>query len=70
MASNDLDQHQLGLAAKPALLVVDMINGFTDPECPLGTDCPQVVAANCKLLSAFRQLGLPVFFTTVVYQDE
>jgi nicotinamidase-related amidase len=70
MTSNDLQQNTLGLTASPALLLVDMINGFTDPTCALGSDCPEVVAANVQLLTAFRTLGLPVFFTTVVYHNE
>jgi nicotinamidase-related amidase len=70
MALSDLHQNQLGLARSPALLVVDMINGFTDPACPLGTHCPEVVAANIELLTAFRQRGLPIFFTTVVYHSQ
>lgn len=47
-----------------------MINGFTDPECPLGSDCPEVVAANIELIAVFRALGRPVLFTTVIYRDE
>ena len=70
MAVSDLHQNQLGLARSPALLVVDMINGFTDPACPLGTHCPEVVAANIELLTAFRQRELPIFFTTVVYHSQ
>ena len=56
--------------ANPALVVVDMINGFTDPDCPLGTHCPDVVAANIELIAAFRALGKPIFFSTVVYYNE
>lgn len=63
----DLERNSLGLGRKPALVVVDMIRGFTDPECPLGCDCPEVVAANQRLLREFHSCGLPVFFTTVVY---
>ena len=70
MASNNLQQNHLGLSSKPALLLVDMINGFTDPDCPLGTHCPEVITANCELLGAFRSKGLPVFFTTVVYHND
>jgi nicotinamidase-related amidase len=66
----DLDRNALGLGQRPALLLVDMINGFTDPECPLGTECPEVVAANARLLVLFRARQLPVFFTTVVYHDD
>ena len=70
MTSNNLQQNPLGLTSRPALLLVDMINGFTDPACALGTACPEVVAANVQLLEAFRALSLPVFFTTVVYHSE
>jgi maleamate amidohydrolase len=62
MTSNNLQQNSLGLTSRPALLLVDMINGFTDPACALGSACPEV--------EAFRALGLPVFFTTVVYHSE
>ncbi|MDE1063372.1 MAG: isochorismatase family protein, partial [Pseudomonadales bacterium] len=70
MNTNNLEQTYLGLAAKPALLVVDMINGFTDPACALGTHCPEVITANCQLLERFREQALPVFFTTVVYHND
>ena len=66
----DLDRESLGLGKKPALLLVDMIRGFTSTECPLGCDCPEVVAANARLLRAFRDSGLPVLYTTVVYHNE
>ena len=66
----DLDRNSLGLGQRPGLVLVDMINGFTSADCPLGTDCPEVVAANATLLEAFRLRGLPVFFTTVVFHDE
>lgn len=66
----DLERNSMAMGNKPALVLVDMINGFTHSECPLGTDCPEVVAANASLLELFRSKGLPVFFTTVVYQNE
>ena len=66
----DLQRNSLGLGERPALLLVDMINGFTSAECPLGSDCPGVVAANAVLLTLFRERSLPVFFTTVVYSDD
>ena len=66
----DLERNSLGLGQRPGLVLVDMINGFTDGACPLGTDCPEVVAANAELLQAFRAHKLPVFFTTVVFHDD
>ncbi len=65
----DLARKSQGLGKSPALLLVDIINGFTDPACPLGSAADDVVAANRKLLDAFRQRKLPVCFTTVVYRD-
>ena len=68
--STNLEKNFLGLSEKPALIVVDMINGFTDPECPLGSYCPDVVQANIELLEAFRFKEMPIFFTTVVYFND
>jgi maleamate amidohydrolase len=65
----DLKRNSLGLGQRPGLILVDMINGFTDDSSPLGTDCPEVVAANASLLRTFREQNLPVFFTTVVFHD-
>ena len=65
----DLARQPQGLGQRPALLLVDMIRGFTDPACALGSESGAVVEANRKLLQAFRERKLPVFFTTVIYRD-
>lgn len=67
---SDLHRQSIGLGECPALILVDMIRGFTDPACPLGSACEPVVEANAALLSAFRGAGLPIFFTTVVYHAD
>ena len=67
--SMDLTRSSMSLGRRPALLAVDLINGFTDPACPLGSSCDAVVQANAQLLKAFRARALPVFFTTVVYHS-
>jgi maleamate amidohydrolase len=66
----DLDRKSQGLGNCPALLIVDIINSFTDPDCPLGSESGDVVEANRQLLHAFREKQLPIVFTTVVYHDE
>jgi nicotinamidase-related amidase len=66
----DLQRQLLGLGEHPALVLVDVIKGFTDPVCPLGSEADSVVDACRTLLETFRKKRLPVFFTTVVYQDE
>lgn len=65
-----LESRSVSLGAKPALIVVDVVNGFTDPDCALGTACPEVVSANKALLDEFRRQGLPIFFTSVVYHHK
>jgi nicotinamidase-related amidase len=66
----DLDRESQGLGSRPALLLVDLIESFTDPGCPLGCAADGVVEANRQLLQAFRNKALPIAFTTVVYHDE
>ena len=57
-----------GYGTRPALLVVDFINGFTDPGTGLGGDYSAELAVTAKLLAEFRSRALPVFFTTVAYE--
>jgi nicotinamidase-related amidase len=59
-----------GYGQKPALLIVDFINGFTDPSTPLGGDFSTELAATARLLEAFRKVGLPIVFTTITYKPD
>lgn len=60
----------LGFGKKPGLIVVDMIEGFTDPSMPMGSDLtPQINKVNA-LLEIIRNKDLPVFFTTISYDDD
>jgi nicotinamidase-related amidase len=59
-----------GIGERPALVVVDMSVGFTDPESPLACDLEHVVEALGELLHAARRAGIPVVYTTVAYDDE
>jgi maleamate amidohydrolase len=52
---------------RPAILVVDLTNGFTDPAAPTGADLTDVVAATAELIEAGRPSGVPVVFTTIAY---
>lgn len=58
-----------GVGRRPALVIIDMNNGFTDPASPLVCDLDDVVAAIARLLDSFRAAGLPVAFTTVAYDE-
>lgn len=52
---------------RPAIVVVDLTNGFTDPDAPTGADLAAVVAATSELIAAGRPAGVPVVFTTISY---
>ena len=65
-----LDRIAGGMGQKPALIIVDVVVGFTDPECPLGSEADAVVAANVELMNAFHQADLPVVLTTVIYHNK
>lgn len=58
-----------GFGSRPALLVVDVSVGFTDPESPLACDLEGVVAAIRRLLDEARRAAIPVAFTTVSYDE-
>lgn len=60
---------RVGLGEKPALLVIDLIAAFTDPESNLGGEFDGVVEQTARLLEAFRKRGLPRYFTTVAYEE-
>jgi nicotinamidase-related amidase len=58
-----------GFGERPALVVVDMSVGFTDPASPLYCELEEVVGAIGRLLGATRAAGFPVVYTTVAYDD-
>jgi maleamate amidohydrolase len=58
-----------GFGEKPALLVIDVNVGFTDPDSPLVCDLEDVVVAIRRLLDEFRSAQLPVVYTTVSYSE-
>src|SRR5262249_6159350 len=59
-----------GYGRSPAFVIVDFINGFTDPTTPLGGDFAWQINATRQLLDAFRLAKLPVFYTTVAYAED
>jgi maleamate amidohydrolase len=58
-----------GFPRRPALIVVDVNVGFTDPASPLVCDLEDVVGAIEQLLDEGRRAGIPIVFTTVSYGE-
>ena len=64
-------QGRFGFGEKPALVVIDMAYGWTDPAYAGGSArLDAAVAALQQLLSAARAKGVPIFFTTSPVQQK
>ena len=59
-----------GFGRRSALLVVDFVNGFTDPDSLGGGNIADAVTATVPLLDFFRSQRIPVIFTRIVYADD
>ncbi len=62
--------NRIGFGCKAALVVVDFTVGFNDPALFGGGNIDAAVKQTVGLLDFFRQAGLPVAFTRVVYAED
>lgn len=53
--------------ARPALVVIDLTRGFTEPGFDAGADLTDVVAATARLVDAAHEQGHPVILTRIVF---
>ena len=60
---------KIGFGERPALIVIDMLQGFTDPNMPLGASLDAEIEAQQPLLEVAHQRNIPVIFSTVIYND-
>jgi nicotinamidase-related amidase len=60
---------KIGFGERPALLVVDLVKAFTNPDMPLGAPLDAQIEATNPLLDAAHERGFPVIFSTVAYED-
>jgi nicotinamidase-related amidase len=70
LIDKDLSIGQLQLGKRPAVIAVDFSNGFTSTDSPLGGDFAPQIKANAQLLAAASKHAVPIFFSTVVYDDD
>lgn len=62
---------RVGFGARPALIVIDLAKGWTDPDrVLLGSNLESVVESTCRILDASRSAGIPIFFTVVGYAPD
>ena len=60
---------KIGYGEKPALVVIDLVQGFTNPDLPLGANLTPQLAETRRLLEAARFAEIPVYYTTVAYEE-
>jgi maleamate amidohydrolase len=60
---------KMGFGERPALLIIDMVKAFTDAKRMLGANLDAQVEATKPLLAVAHERELPVFFSTVRYDD-
>src|SRR5690242_7679365 len=60
----------VGIGARPALCIVDFVEGFVDPKVFGGGNIAAAVGNTVPLLTAARRCGLPVAFSRVVYAED
>ena len=60
---------EIGFGERPALLVIDFMYVFTDPEMPFGSNMDKEVVSTARVLHLARQKGIPVIFTTMEYKE-
>ena len=60
---------KIGFGERPALIIIDMLKGFTDPSMPLGAKLDNEIEAQKPLLEIAHERGIPVIFSTVIYDE-
>jgi nicotinamidase-related amidase len=60
---------RIGFGERPALIVIDMLKAFTNPEMMLGANLDNEISAIKPLLKAAHDRKIPVIFSTVIYED-
>ncbi|GAA3737738.1 isochorismatase family protein [Salinactinospora qingdaonensis] len=59
---------EIGMGRAPALLVVDLVRAYLDPDCSLYAGVEHIVEPVTHLADAARHAGVPVVFTYVHYR--
>ena len=61
---------RIGFGERPAVLVIDMCRGITEPSYKMFIDMDEHVPRIQAILTAARAAGAPVVFTTVAYHPD
>jgi maleamate amidohydrolase len=61
--------NRIGFGKTPALILIDFVEAYFDPDCELYADVEDALAAALALRDAARAAGIPVIYTNVVYDE-
>lgn len=61
---------RLGFGRTIGLLIVDFVNGFTDPDLFGGGNIAEAIAQTEGLLTACRRANLPIAYTRIVFETD
>lgn len=59
----------IGFGRTPAVIVIDLINAFTNPDMMLGANLDRQIEETNRVLEAAHGASVPVFFSSVMYED-
>jgi maleamate amidohydrolase len=59
----------LGFGQRPALILVDFVQGYFDIDCDLYAGVESELASALRIRDAARVAGIPVVYTNVVYDE-
>lgn len=62
--------NKIGFGQSPALILVDFVMAYFDPECELFAEVEDELASALRLVEVARAAGVPVIYTNVVYQAQ
>jgi len=60
---------KIGFGERPALMIIDMLKGFTDTTMPLGANLEPQLEAQKPLLEVAHARDIPCIFSTVIYEE-
>jgi maleamate amidohydrolase len=61
--------NRIGFGRRPALLLVDFVQAYFDPDCALFADVQPALDAALRVRAAAHAAGIPVILTRVVYHS-
>ena len=62
--------HSLTPGSNPALILVDLVQAYFEPECELYADVDSALQSALRVLEIARERGILVIYTNVVYQGD